>query len=473
MIKDLHSYLTELERDHPEEVLHIHSEIDGAYEATAVVSQLEKEGKHPVLVFHNITTPSGSKSKFPVVTNLLSSRRRCARAIGSSAEKVGIDYLRKASDERIAAVPVNREVAPVKQVVKKGDQVDLYDFPALVHHVTDPGPYFTGGYLTSFDIDSGIDNSALQRGWLKSGREVRMLLGSHSHNFINLRKHESVNRDMKVALWMGHHPAALLGAQARFSYPWSHYAAAGGVLGEPLRVVPSETLGDDFLVPADAEIVVEGIMKAHKRVAEGPFGEFTGYVGPQVAGPYLEVTAVTHRENACWHDIQVGYAENRLMMAMAIEGSLADSLKRKIPSFANVHVPLSAVCFHAYVQLRNPQPGEARDAIMCAVEGQPVVKHVFVVDEDVDIFNEKEVLWALATRTQWDDDVMIFRGLRGTTLDPSIPESVTAKSGVDCTRPAGEPYSERSRVPQEVYERVRLADCIGLDRLANVPVERQ
>ncbi|MBI2953190.1 MAG: UbiD family decarboxylase [Chloroflexi bacterium] len=472
-VSDLHTYLAELEREHPGEVVHVHRQIDHAYEVTAIVSQLDRENRHPVLVFHNINTPSGAKSKIPVVTNLFGSRRRTALALGSTLEKVGSDYYRRASQPREPVVLTDRREAPVKQVIQKGNEVDLYEMPALVHHDTDPGPYFTAAYITSYDIDTGIDNSAMQRGWMRTRNEIRVSLNPHCHNMLNLRKHERLNKDMKVAYWSGHHPAALLGAQTRFAYPWSHYGSAGGLLSEPLRLVPSETLGDDFLVPADAEVVVEGIMKAHRRVAEGPFGEYTGYVGPQTANPLFEVTAITRREDAYWHDIAVGYTDIQSMMALAAEGALADSLKRRIPSFRNVCVPASGVTFHAYVQLANPQPGEARDAIMCAVEAQPGLKHVFVVDEDVNVFNEKEVLWAIATRSQWDRDAMVFTGLRGIRLDPSAGEHTTTKAGLDCTKPFDGPFPTRCKIPEEVGQRIQLTDYIAAETLASIPTERE
>ncbi len=123
-----------------------------------------------------------------------------------------------------------------------------------------------------------------------------------SHNARNLKKFWAKGEPCPVAFWIGHHPKVMLGAQAKIKYPESHWAAAGGLIGEPVRLVPSITHGDTIMVPADAEIVVEGFAPANVWEADGPFGEYTGYMGPQVAAPVCEVTCITRRKDAIYHD---------------------------------------------------------------------------------------------------------------------------------------------------------------------------
>lgn len=271
---------------------------------------------------------------------------------------------------------------------------------------------------------------------------------------------------MPVAYWMGHHPAACLGGQVKLPYPGSHYEAISGLLEEPLRLAPSETLGDNFLVPADAEFVVEGYMKAHRRFPEGPFGEYAGYIGPQVPNYEMEITAVTHRQGAYWHGLLVGHPDNQVMGGFALEGAVYEAVKQRVPSLKRVYMPISGTCrFHTYLQLERPRPGEAREAIMAALPVDFRIKHVFVFDEDIDIFDENEVLWALATRTQWDQDVMIFPRVRGSVIDPTVPLDLTTKGGIDCTKPAGENFSERIAVTPEVAARIKLEDYIAGDQL--------
>jgi len=152
-----------------------------------------------------------------------------------------------------------------------------------------------------------------------------------------------------------------------------------------------------------------------------------------------------------------------------VEGGLYNRLKQYIPSLQNVYFPMSgAGREHAYVQLKDPNPGEAREAIMAALPFDWRLKHVFVVDDDVDIYDDREVLWAVATRTQWDKDVMIFPDLRRNNLDPSQVEGQATKGGIDATVPRDREFAVRNSVSVEV----RLDDYVDSSRLAAVPVER-
>jgi 2,5-furandicarboxylate decarboxylase 1 len=474
MPRDLRTYLAEHERDHPESVLRVREEIAAAQEVTALVTALEREQKYPIVVLENVRTPDGRLSAFPLVTNLFASHERCAALIGSTSRTVAREYFQRTRQAPIAPLVVKSNEAPVKEVVRDGAAVDLHAFPAPIHNFMDPGPYFSAGFLTTYDPESGIDNCALQRGWMKDRDRVRIWMYRETHNALNFGKYEHAGREMPCAYWVGHHPLACLAAQARLGYPESHYHAMGGLLEEPLRLVPSETLGADFLVPADAEVVVEGFMQPGVRVPEGPFGEYPGYTGPQVPGTEMRITAITHRADAHWHTIQAGYSDHQVMGSLAIEAALYEDVKRRVPSLENVHMPLSGTCrFHAYLQLRNPRAGDAREAIMRALTVDYRIKHVFVVDEDIDIWSDRDVLFAVATRTMWDRDAMIFPDLRGYDIDPTVTGLYACKGGIDATKPAGEPFSERNRPSTEVVERFRLDAFLSPDRLARIPSEQQ
>ena len=470
--KDLRSYLAEYEQAHPDQIVRIGKEISCREEVSALVRRLDEAAKYPILIFDNVLNVAGNRCRSPLVVNLLASRARCAEAIGSSFERVGIDYYHRVTS-RTKPLVLPKHQAPVKQVVKTGEDVDLLEFPALVHHYMDPGPYLTAGFFTNYDPDTGIDNTSLQRGWIVDKDTVRVYLTPFSHSRLNFGKHEARGQDMRVAYWLGHHPVACLGAQVRLGYPESHFEATGGLLGEPLRLVPSETLGDDFLVPADAEVVVEGILTAGKRYPEGPFGEYTGYIGPQIPNPQMKVTAITHRSDPYWHDIVLTGPDVLVTGAFALEGAVYEAVKQRVPSLSKVYLPLSGRCrFHVYLQLDNPRRGDAREAIMSALPVDYRFKHAFVFDSDIDIFDDREVLFALATRTQWDKDVMVFTGTRGSELDPTITEELTTKGGIDCTKPAQEAFAERNKVADAVYERVQTHLFIEPDQIERMPVER-
>ena len=364
----------------------------------------------------------------------------------------------------------------MRGVIKTGNKINLYEFPMIWHNAMDAGYYFSAGFMTTYDPDTGIDNTALQRGWAKEKDTIiSFLLTGASHNNLNQRKYEAKNEDMKVCYWLGHHPLGYTGALTKLPYPGSHWEAMGGMLGEPLRLVPSESLGDDFLVPADAEVVVEGIMESNKRYAEGPFGEFPGYYGAQILNPQWKVTAITHRKDAIWYNIVAAHVDHPGTGGPPLEGLLWESLKPRFPSLQKVYMPVSGTGrYHAYIQLKNPGPGEARQVIMRALDVRgDLVKHIFVFDEDVDIFNPRDVMWAIATRTQWGRDVLIFPDTKTVALDPSCgPESIGDIGGIDCTKPWGEAYEERVGVEPAVQNKIKLEDFVDAASLARVNVER-
>lgn len=467
-MKDLRTFLEQYQKDEPSNILAINRAVSSNQEVTAAVKHLEADGRLPVLVFNNIVHPDGHRTIGPLVMNLMASRHRCAYAMQTTFEQVGIDYARRTKSEKRPPVIVSRSDAPVKAIVRRGSEVDLYDFPAMNHFRMDPGPYISGGFLTTFEPETGIDNVSLQRGWVFEKNVLRCYLTAFSHNMLNFHKYEEEGRDMPVAYWIGHHPLVYLAGQAKLGYPGSHYEAIGGLLGEPLRLVASETLGENFLIPADAEVVIEGYMKAGIRVPEGPFGEYTGYTGPQIPNLLFEVTAVTHREQPHWMNILVGGADNH-WGSYAIEATVYETVKAKVPSLTRVFLPGSGQSrFHAYLQFKNPKPGDAREAMMLALACDSRLKHVFAFDDDINIYDEAECLFALATRTQWDRDVMVFPRTRGMGLDPSADGNLTTKAAVDCTVPVGEAYAERNLVDADVLKGFNLTDLISSDAVARL-----
>ncbi len=458
--KDLHSFLEAYEKAHPDLVVHVEREVSAKWEASAIAIKAQKELREaPVLVFHRLRMNSGSLSPFPVILNLFASRLRCAFAAGSSFEQVGRDlYERRA--KRIPPMVVRREEAPVKEIVQTGDSIDVRELPAIVHAAWDPGAYLSAGFFTTYDPDSGVDNCALQRGWIYGAREIRVFANKASHNRWNIRKWEERGEDTRVAYWLGHHPAVSMGAEARISYPESHWAAAGGCIGEPLRLVPSETLGDDFLVPADAEFVIEGRVPRGDLRPEGPFGEYTGYFGAQRLNPVMNVTCVTRRKNPYWVSIVTGYADDQIG-ALRREGSVYHAVQQVLPGIQCVYRPKAAP-HHMYIQIRKTHDSQPRAAIMAVFALSEGVKHVFVFDEDVNIFDPDEVLWAIDTRSDWAKDLIVVPNLYAPSLDPTTSGmGLGTRAGVDCTKPAAPAvYEQRSFIPDEVMKRIKLEDYL-------------
>src|SRR5258705_570206 len=466
---DLHGFIEQYERAYPDEVLHIEEPLNAEWEISALAMKLEKADRFPLVVLHNVIV-DGERSTMPLTTFQMASRLRLARAMGTEVQKAGLAcYERVQTRQR--PIVIGRAQAPVKQVVEKGSDIDVRRFPALRHHRMDPGRYITEGHFLTFNRNTGVDNSAMHRGWLADRDDVRVWLAPNSHNAHNLRYWEEAGEDTPAAYWIGHHPLALLGAGTHVGPDESHYETAGGTLGSPLRLVPSETLGDKFLVPADAEVVIEGYMPKGQRKPEGPFGEYTRHVGPQRWCPLLKVTAVTYRKDAYWDDVMVGHTH--WISSLTKEGAVLELVKHSVPNIKAVHVPMSGCgVSHVYIQMRKTVEGQGKTAAAAALSGFFDIKHAFVFDEDVDIFDEREVLLALATRFQADRGLVLLPGMNGSPLDPSAPErNVTAQAGFACTKPMGTPISDRLAISEEVLSRIDPLKIIGEKRWERIPVE--
>ncbi len=445
------------------------------YELTALQHALDARGEYPVLLARDTLGADGARSAIPVVTNLTASRVLTAAALGLPDHRCTAEWFARRSAGGIDPQVLARDAAPVQEVVLTGDAADLGRIPALTQHELEPGPYLTAAHATTFDPDTGVDNTAIQRCWLRTARRMSWFPYPASHNARNLRKFHGRGEPCPVAFWIGHHPAVLMGTQAKLRYPQSHWRAAGGVLGEPLRLVPSITHGERIMVPADAEIVIEGWAPSGVLAADGPFGEYTGFLGPQTPAPVCDVACITMRSDAIYHDYGSGLTDMLVPDNMAMEGKLYELVKSVAPSLRNVHVPASGRRFHAWLQLAEPVRGEARDALVAALAYRRT-KWVVAVDDDIDIFSAAALDWAIATRVQWSRDAIVIDDLSGSSLDPSLPAgaSTASKMGVDATLPpaaapgAPRPVPPVTTVPADAATRAGAlrdgADAAGWPR---------
>ena len=472
MAKDLRTFLRDWNKRYPDDIVRVKKKVKPNYEIPAIQLALEEESKFPGLIFEETENLYGQRSRFPIITNLFASRLRCAESIDIHPRRVAVEYTGKES-QLVEPVVVNKRAAPVKEVVMQGNQVDLFQFPVVTHHEMDSAPFITAGVVTTKDPDSGEYNLALQRLEIKDKNRTGVWISPGSHNGHILRKYEQAGKPMPCVVTIGHHPAFAMGAQSKIALDVGEHKVIGALLGEPLELIPSETWGEDFLVPARAELVIEGLVPPGVREVEAPFGEFTRYYGAQRYSSVLDVTAITHRKDAYYHDILVSHADNLVMGGFALEAKIYRMVKEAVPSVLNVHLPLSGCCrFIAYVQIRNELVGNSKDALALALPANHVTKHAIVVDEDIDIFDDREVLWAIATRSQWDKDVVILRGMKGAELDPSIMDGDTAKGGIDATMPPPPtPYEKKVDLPAEVVKATDLKKLLGAQLLRKITPE--
>jgi UbiD family decarboxylase len=215
----------------------------------------------------------------------------------------------------------------------------------------------------------------------------------------------------------------------------------------------------DVDVPRWSEIVIEGRILKDVREKEGPFGEFTGYASSRSTENVFEATALHYRNGAVYQDINGGDSmEHCRCLSMPREVEFTNVLGKTIPNLKAVHVPVRSGIgsFHCYVSLRKTAEGQGKQAIFSVMGADHYVKLVVVVDDDVDIFDEEQVLWAMATRMQANRDVFIIDEAMGTLLDPSANDAITAKMGIDATKPLGDFASTLSIEPGAVERARRL-----------------
>ena len=450
MAQDLRSFLDQVKRRKPEDFQIVSRPVDPAYEITALVVKLEKEARRrPIVLFENV-----KGSAFPVLTNLHASRGRLAAAIGAPPDAMLPTYLR-AMERPIPPRIVS--TGPVKEVVRRGADIDLGTLPQIVHHQGDAGPYVTAAISFAKDPASETWNCAYNRLMLQ-GRDrtsIHLTLGKHLWEFSKIA--EARGEPLPVAFAIGVHPAIALGALAIGSIDEDERAIMGALLGEPLELVKCET--SDVLVPAHAEMVLEGEILPAARVAEGPFGEFTGYSLGERQREVVRYTAITHRRDAMFQDITVAHLDHMLLSTIPMEANLYRAVRAMIPSVKAVRVPGPFTC---YVSIEQRLPGQAKNAIMAVLGADLYMKRVVVVDHDVDVFDDRQVNWAIATRCQPDRDITSVTNARGSDLDPSSREDgYTAKWGVDATaKPSLAAYTPRHRVPPDVWQRLRLQDFV-------------
>ncbi|EPJ76776.1 UbiD family decarboxylase [Pseudomonas sp. CFII64] len=383
--------------------------------------------------------------EIPVVSGLLSDRLWMAEAMGVKPAEV-LNRFQDASLNPIAGQEVPD--APCQTVVHH--QVDLLtQLPIPTHNEHDSGAYITAGLLITRNPRTGIQNVSIHRLQVSSANRLgALLLPRHALAFF--QEVEGTGEDLEVAVVIGADPLTLLASQAIVPIDHDELEIAGALHGRPLRLVRCVT--NRIRVPADAEIVLEGRLLANVRELEGPFGEFPQYYGERAERHVIEVDAITHRLAPIFHTIVGGGLEHLLLGGIPREATLLAHLRRSFPGVRDVHLAKGGVCrYHLYVQLDKRSEGEAKNVILGAFGGHYDLKHVVVVDLDVDIHNPTEVEWAIATRFQADRDLVLVHETQGSKLDPSTRDGVGSKMGYDATVPLSAPEMRftRIRVPGE------------------------
>ena len=399
--------------------------------------------------------PKPGGHAIPVVSGLVSDRGWMAEAMGVEPAEM----LARFQDAASHPTPWQEVKSAQAQEVVHRAPLDLAKLlPLPTHNEHDGGPYIAAGIMIVRNPKTGKQNVSIHRCQLTGPNRLGVLVLPR-HTFAFHRMAEEAGQPLDAAIVIGVDPLTLLASQAIVPIDHDELEIAGALQGRPLPVV--KCLTSDIRVPAEAEIVIEGRFLPGVREPEGPFGEFPQTYGTRSNREVMEVVAVTHRKDAIFHTMVGGGLEHLLLGAIPKEATLLTHLRRNFPNVLDVHLsPGGTMRFHLFVKIKKNQEGQGKNVILGAFAGSFDLKHVIVVDEDVDIHNPTEVEWAVATRFQADRDLVIVPESQGSKLDPSNRDGVGAKMGLDATKPlaASEMTFKRIRVPGE--EAIDVAEIL-------------
>lgn len=437
----LRAYLDSLK---PDEILRVTEPVDLDYLPTALVLELERAKKFPVLYLEQ---PRGFD--MPVVANIFADRGRIAKIAGVEApSEFNQAWLRAEANPQPPRIV---DSGPVQEVVITGEAVDAGLLPISRHFQQDAGRYIGSGILVCKDPDTGGRNLSYQRLQLKGKNRFGASLHSRGHIWDHLMRCEARGQNLEVAVVLGAHPAVHIAAGAKVAMEVDEFDIAGALLNEPVELVKCQTI--DVEVPANAEIVLEGEILAGVHEDEGPYGEYTGYSTFRSTRNVFVVKAITRRARPIFLDIIPGYSTEHLLLGrVAKEAHVFQRLKEVVPNVVALNYPKSGTHFHAYVSLNKTAEGQARQALMLLFGLDSYIKLAVAVDDDIDIYNEEDVLWALATRFQADTDLFVVPKVFCNRLDPSSVDGMSAKLGLDATAPVEHWDVERTSLSAEAVE---------------------
>jgi UbiD family decarboxylase len=405
------------------------------------------DGSPKAVWFRNV-----GPEKTELVGNVMGARSRLAAALDTD-EKGFPAVLRERLRHPFKPIEVPSSQAPVHEVVLTGEDADLTTLPVHLQHGLDGAPYISASIDYAQDGQTGFTNLGCRRMMLRGPRAAGIDLVAPSDLKAIYQAAVAKGERLPVAFTVGCYPTDFLAAVAS-TPPIDELEVVGAVRGAPLPVVKCKTI--DVRVPADAEMVLEGYLDERGHVEpEGPYGEYIGYYGLLKRNPVFHLTAITRRKDALFQTLTIGgarlgYTDTAQLGAAKTEAAIFSVLQQAIRE------PVAVCCtassggmYNVRVSLRQRNPGEARNAIAAVFCSSGDVKHVFVVDDDIDVFSDEQIDWALATRFQADRDFVVASGFRCVPLDPSLQGSRTgAKGGFDCTKPFGKGDSVEFTVPR-------------------------
>ena len=424
-MKGLREWITALEQ--AGELKRIAVQVDWDLELAEIARQ---SSGGPALLFENIKDHQNTISTSLFINGLNSSRRMCMM-LGLEKETPYSDLVKVIKQRMKDPIePEMVETGPVKENVIKDHDIDLFQFPVPKWHPLDGGRYIdTFSSTVTRDPETGELNVGVYRGMVAAKNKISKLLQPHQHWGIHYQKYKRLNQEMPVAVVYGADDILQFVGGSPFTHPPDEYAIAGGLKQEPIGLVRCET--NDLLVPADAEFVLEGRLSTDPStfMTEGPFGEWTGYYGWSRKRPVIQVDCITYRNNpilrgAIAESGQGVVSETAFMTNASVSALIWDHLEKAgVPGVLDLRMRAGPLV----VKIQKLYAGHARQvasAIFGAWIAKEFLRWVIVVDEDIDIRDMNDINRAIRDRMDPKDDIVVFPGIGGSTLDPSAPSEL-------------------------------------------------
>lgn len=449
------------------ELYRITRPVDARHEMPALMEQIDRQ--HRAFLFENVKGAS-----FPVIGGLLNRMECYGWALGTTpGEPFGAADL-DARVEQAKTRPVKPTVVdtgPVKEVVKTGAAINLGEIPVPTYFEDDSGPFITSACGITRNPTTGELNVGIYRTLILGPDTMAVNASSLS----DLRKFyeaaEKKGKSMPIALVIGVEPALQMAAACKLPPNAPELELAGGLKGGPIELVKCET--SDLLVPANAEMVIEGRLEFDTKI-ENVLGEFAGQYGPETA-PMTRVTAITHRRDAMFYAILAGKnPEHNTLGSIAtfsIQRALAGALRKQFPQIVDINIflePTFGAMAHIVMSIRKQQDGEGMALVEAAFKAaggffpvSHITKRIIVVDDDVNVHDMNDVEWAVWTRVASADNYRVFPDVTSWELERCAKEGRgSIRIGIDATVDMEDREKlKRPRIPGA--EKIRLEDYLN------------
>ena len=466
---DLQTFIRDLETHYPSEVLRVTkgplSPAEG--ECTALLHHLMRMGKWPAAVFEHVTTLKGERWPGTAVYGVAGTWTKVGIGYGLPPDDLNPLAVQFETAKRIGqlikSVVVDPTDAPVKKQTFKSKEISFFDLPGYRNNLKDSRPGWVTGVIIGKDPDTGRYNLSWHRNnLLRPDRATCRIEPRHFWEI--MQKYERAGKEwVPFAQVFGHHVGFGLAGAIRTGQDVDEYELAGGIFGEPLRLTPSTALGDDFLIPADAEVVLEGYVSTKERDFNGPWVDFLRYYSPQTKEPVIKIAALDMRSNPHFEHTWVGqYVYSDVAHSSFLRNFLATRFKGV--GAVNYVAPCTVI-----IQFHPNRPGDVRRLVGMAHAYGDFVKHIIVVDDDIDPFDLSQVFFAMGTRVDASKQTYVVDGLSPLRQDPSAKGEtifgthIMGPIGglvVDSTKPVAQVFDEIGYPEKTVLEKIKLKSFV-------------